>query len=386
MTKFNRQNFIFVILLLSIVYLGGIINHQSEIKTSEKPKLTAQVNKIIEKPVVSLIADLDAMSLYLYENDILKGEYKILSKGNPSSWWQTPTGKFKIGLKSENFWSDVYLVNLPWAMQIYEDFYIHGTPRDKKGNIVENAFIAGNLRISENDAKTLYESVASGVTIFIREYDLPTVKKKLEENNELISENLRPVFEKNKFAAPVNLDKVYIKKDFGSPTIINGMAGEYSRYVNHTGVDIAPISTADKIGLEVKAAGYGRVAFIQANNGSDNGLGNALILEHKLYRGETEELIYSLYGHLKSFSPGRNFKIGDEIQKEESIGIMGATGFGCENYWRRGENGCEIEKSPDVYLHFELKKSLVNDYYEFTPNEPTRFGYVNPIKFILENQ
>jgi murein DD-endopeptidase MepM/ murein hydrolase activator NlpD len=386
MTKFNRQNFIFVILILAIVYLGGIINRQNETKTpdSERPALTAQAIKVVERPAVSLIADLDTMSIYFYENEVLKKEYKILSKGDSSSWWRTPTGKFKIGLKSENFWSAAYLVNLPWALQFYEDFYIHGAPRDKKGNIAENAFIGGGLRLSDSDAKALYESAGSGVPIFIREYDLAIIKERIGEKNEFVPENLQTIFEKNKFTLPVNPDKVYVKKDFGSPTVMLGESGEYGKYVNHAGVDFAPISSADRAGLEVKAAGYGRIALIQPNDGSDNGLGNALILEHKLYRNETEEIIYSLYGHLKSFS--RNFKIGDEIQKGELIGVMGATGFGCENFWRRGENGCENQNSPDVYLHFEIKKSPASDYYEFTPNEPARFGYINPIEFILENR
>lgn len=403
MTKFNRQSFIFAILLLAIVYIGGITSRPGEKAGIEEPrKLTAQVIGTISKPTTSLEADLNKMVLYLYEGDALKNEYKIFSKGDPATWWKTPTGKFKIGLKSEKFWSDLYLVNLPWAMQIYEDFFIHGVPQDKNGEIIPDAFSGGDLQLSDNDAQALYGAIKTGTPIFVYENDLSEIKKRLDAGNEFIPENLKEAFEIKRFALPINSDDVYIKRDFGSPIIIEGERGEYSRYVNHAGIDFAPIS-AEKKALEVKAAANGRAVLIQENDGSDYGLGNALILEHRLPYNESDKFVYSLYGHLKSFS--RDFKIGDAVQREEIVGIMGATGFGCENFWRRVKNSCENKNSPDVYLHFELKNlPILNNpagekaciyqknggeirdcCYEFTPNEPTRFGYLNPIEFILEN-
>lgn len=340
MNKFNLQSFVFVLAILVAVLFGGVKDNPKE----TIPSFQSSAIETMTVSKISLRADLNRMIIYVYENGLLKKEYKILSKGDPSKWWQTPTGGFKIKTKSQNLWSDLYLVNLPWALQFYEDFYIHGIPKDKNGNNLLRAFTAGNLIVSDDDAKELYQTVKIGTIIFIYKNDLTEIKKKLESRNEFIPENLKSAFEINKFSMPVNLELVFIKKDFGSPTILENQMGETSKYVNHAGVDFEPKLAADKA-REVKAIFDGRVVLIQKDT---------VILEH-------QGPVYSLYSRLKSFS--KDFKIGENIAKNQIIGEI------------------------NDYLHFEIKKSGTWENPEgYTPNEPTRFGYFDPIEFILKNQ
>jgi hypothetical protein len=346
MNKFNQQNFIFVLAILIAVFFGGVKNNFQE----TTPSFQSSAIETITISKISLKADLNQMILYFYENDLLKKEYKILSKGDPSKWWQTPTGNFKIEMKSENFWSDFYLVNLPWASQFYGDFFINGIPKDKNGNNLTQAFTAGSLVLSDSDAKELYQNIKIKTPIFIYKNDLTNVENELERQSEFIPENLKSIFENNRFSLPVNPELVFIKKDFGSPTILDNQKGESSVYVNHTGVDFEP-KLATKKAYEVRAIFDGKVVLIKEN---EDDFGKTIVLEHNLEYGK----VYSLYGRLKSFGG----KIGDVVLKNQIVGEI------------------------DDHLHFEIKKSAVDDYYGYTPNEPMRFGYFDPIQFILDNQ
>jgi len=96
------------------------------------------------------------------------------------------------------------------------------------------------------------------------------------------------------------------------------------------------------------------------NGKGDHGLGNTLIIKHTLENGTA---IYSLYGHLASFSQGTDK--GKTILKGQQIGTIGKTGT---------SNGA----GDLVHLHYELKVSpiLGNPSKFGSTNKDTKYGYV----------
>ncbi len=140
--------------------------------------------------------------------------------------------------------------------------------------------------------------------------------------------------------------------------------------------------------------GVKKVVKIQPNDGKDHGLGNTVIIKHQI----NNEEIYSLYAHLSSIE--ENIIEGVEIKKGGKIGKVGNSGYGCQNYWRVGPDGCDKNLSPDTHLHFEIKKAPLlenplggkacwkrtgepNFCYGYTPDYSQKYGYLNPIKYLF---
>lgn len=159
-----------------------------------------------------------------------------------------------------------------------------------------------------------------------------------------------------KFAYPVD-----------SPVVSQNYDNPYPGRGHHTGIDYD-----DASGLNIKASASGIVAYIMTLDGNDHGMGNCVIIEHKLTSGGT---IYSLYAHLNSIASG--ISVGSIVTKGQFIGVMGGSGYTSLNYW-------------PTHLHFEIKDSAVLEnpsgsggpYWGYTPTSANNYGYHNPADYI----
>lgn len=139
----------------------------------------------------------------------------------------------------------------------------------------------------------------------------------------------------------------------------------------HTGVDYAASNT------DILAANAGKVVLIQNNGNQDHGLGNTVIIEHKIVNtGGGVEYLYSQYSHLAGFIPG--LYVGEAVVKGQKIGTMGGTGHGGVEW--------------SVHLHFEIKRAPVisnptggnacsggtSPCWGYTPNDAALYGYLDP--------
>ena len=112
-------------------------------------------------------ADLSTMTLYLYEKGEPVAEYPILSKGRRGSQWETPTGLYEIELKLENHFSSIGQVYMPYSMQFFGNFFIHGWPYYPGGEPVEEGFSGGCIRLSTDDAQAVFAFADTQTPIFI---------------------------------------------------------------------------------------------------------------------------------------------------------------------------------------------------------------------------
>lgn len=131
-----------------------------------KDTLTFQTVDIPDKGN-TLVADLDGMFMYLYKDGEPYAEYPMKSKGRPGSPWETPAGEYQIEYKAENHFSSIGEVNMPFSMQFFGNFFVHGWPEYPDGTPVEEGYSGGCIRVEDPYIEEIYNFVEVGSTIFV---------------------------------------------------------------------------------------------------------------------------------------------------------------------------------------------------------------------------
>src|SRR3989344_7894457 len=121
----------------------------------------------IPKTGLAVVADLGEMMIRVYRDGVVEDELPILSKGKPGSLWETPTGKYRIQTKEKEHFSSIGNVWMPYSMQFFGNFFIHGWPQYPDGRPVPEGFSGGCIRLSQESAKKLFEKMEIGAPIFV---------------------------------------------------------------------------------------------------------------------------------------------------------------------------------------------------------------------------
>ncbi len=115
-----------------------------------------------------IIADLDSKNITVLEGTNVIAEFPILSIGRPGTFWETPAGDYSVKTKEIKHLSSIGGTWMPYSMQFYGNFFIHGWPTYKDGSDVPAGYSGGCIRLSTNDAKKLYSLVDLGTHIHVR--------------------------------------------------------------------------------------------------------------------------------------------------------------------------------------------------------------------------
>ncbi|MDP3645686.1 MAG: L,D-transpeptidase family protein [bacterium] len=152
-------------------------------------------------------ADLTNMKLYLYENGYAVATYDIASKGKRGSRWETPTGLYKIETKEEDHFSTIGEVHMPYSMQFFGNFFIHGWPYYPGGEPVAEGYSGGCIRLSTEEATKVFEFAARGTPIFVWEGDSGTTTISVSKRA------LPKVSAQSFLIADISSGKVFAEKD-----------------------------------------------------------------------------------------------------------------------------------------------------------------------------
>jgi len=119
-----------------------------------------------------IAADLVEMKIFIYENGTLVKEFPIQSKGRTGSAWETPSGMYAVQTKEINHFSSIGHVYMPWSMQFYGNYFIHGWTTYPDGTPVSASFSGGCIKLLSEDAEQIFNFAEIGTRVFV--YDVKT--------------------------------------------------------------------------------------------------------------------------------------------------------------------------------------------------------------------
>lgn len=101
--------------------------------------------------------NLYTMSLKQYENGTLIDTKKILAKPVRGSIWEVPSGSYPISNSVDDYYSENMKAWIPYSLNLFGNYFIHGEPHDAKGRTLSLSYKNGGIRLTTNDAKDVFE-------------------------------------------------------------------------------------------------------------------------------------------------------------------------------------------------------------------------------------
>ncbi|MEN9551934.1 MAG: hypothetical protein RI935_311 [Candidatus Parcubacteria bacterium] len=134
-----------------------------------------------------VVALLDVMRIELRNGTTTKQSFPIISKGVPGSYYETIGGNHTSPYKTPLHFSSIGHVYMPYSVQIFGNYFIHGIPYYPNGQKVTSEYSGGCIRLSDEDAKQVYEFVTKDMPIIVVQKSVdefsPTRKKNPDTNS-----------------------------------------------------------------------------------------------------------------------------------------------------------------------------------------------------------
>ena len=128
-------------------------------------------NNFIQEKKDFIEANLGEMVLSLYKGGEVVKTYPILVKGKESNWGETASGLFKIKRMRRVAFSNLGDVYMPWWMEFWGNYSIHGMPYYPGGEEAQRTFSSGCINLKTEDAEELYNLVGIGTSVLVLDKD-----------------------------------------------------------------------------------------------------------------------------------------------------------------------------------------------------------------------
>jgi len=125
------------------------------------------IEEAVPKQGKFIVADLSQMRLTLFEDGTTTAQYPILSKGKPGTPYETPAGQYRILTKEEDHFNYAEGVHMPYSMEFYGNYFIHGWPTYADGTPVASTYSGGCIRLDTADAAAVYDFAQRGGGVFV---------------------------------------------------------------------------------------------------------------------------------------------------------------------------------------------------------------------------
>ncbi len=140
-------------------------NHLGESTQRTINKLT--VADVIPSEGKLIAADLVNMKMLLYQNGTLVAEYPIASKGRAGTPWETPSGFYSVRTKELSHFSSIAKVYMPYSMQFYGNYFIHGRTHYADGTLTSATFSGGCIKLDTVNAEKVFAFADVGTKVFV---------------------------------------------------------------------------------------------------------------------------------------------------------------------------------------------------------------------------
>jgi len=121
----------------------------------------------IDEGLTFIEVDLTAKMLRFFNSGVLIQSAEILGVGETGSWWDTPSGLYKIEHKDEKSFTNLGQAYLPWRLTFQGNFMIHGWPTYPGGEPVKADFEGGGIRLDDGSAQALYENAKLDMPVLV---------------------------------------------------------------------------------------------------------------------------------------------------------------------------------------------------------------------------
>ncbi len=112
-------------------------------------------------------ADLDALTITLFDGQQTVRTIPILAIGRPGSPWETPVGHYSVLGKEPNHFSSIGEVWMPHSLHFFGNFFIHGWPYYANGQPVGSGYSGGCIRLADNDAQAVFNFAEIGTPVIV---------------------------------------------------------------------------------------------------------------------------------------------------------------------------------------------------------------------------
>lgn len=188
MFHLNRGS-IFIIILLALALSTGFIYVAAPYKLFSEEIIKKTEEKVAPLPYMgkSVIINLNSMTVELRNNGEMIANLPIISKGKPGSYYETPGGKYENDYKEINHFSSIGHVFMPFSVHIFGNFFIHGIPYYPDGTKVSSTYSGGCVRLSDENAETVYNFIEKGNPIIITQNSSDDFEKINDTSNAIES-------------------------------------------------------------------------------------------------------------------------------------------------------------------------------------------------------
>jgi poly-gamma-glutamate synthesis protein (capsule biosynthesis protein) len=256
-------------------------------------------------------ADLSSMTITLFEDGEEVNKFDILSIGKKGSPWETPQGQYKVLAKETKHFSSIGKVWMPYSVQFFGNFFVHGWPYYNSGASVSSGFSGGCIRLATKDSKEVFQFV---------EYNTPFFVTAEEDKGTDVLIKEPYYFLRNKRAFPNISAKAFLVADLDSGLIIKEKNKSES-------LPIASITKLITALVSLEAINQYSVASVSETAVSAYGTSG------NLKTGEKLLVKYLLYPLLLSSSNDAAVALAEQIgersfiklmnEKSRSIGLLG---------------------------------------------------------------
>ena len=194
-------------------------NNLAENRGTEKPVYLRDFKvireELLQESASFVEANLAKMKISLYRQGSLEKEIPILARGDPQGWGGSAAGLYQIKSGYKLGYSAIAEVYMPYALNYYGKYYLHGEPYYPGGERRIADITGGCIQLSDEDAKAIYEFTEINMPVLVID----------EENDDYRYPDKRAgefpqVSAKNYLVADLGSGFVFAKKDSQSTTSI----------------------------------------------------------------------------------------------------------------------------------------------------------------------
>jgi hypothetical protein len=141
-----------------------------------KDVIEKEIKKLKEEKKDFLYANLKEMKIILYQEGEEIKSFPVIGKGADWFLGETPLGVYNASYKTRLHFSSCARLWMPFAIQFFGNYFIHGCPYDRQGRLVQTTYSGGCIRMNTADASEVFDFVEEEMPILVfDEKEIPSL-------------------------------------------------------------------------------------------------------------------------------------------------------------------------------------------------------------------